>query len=290
MKKFFIVLLKIIMLLSFAGIIVFSTIAIINNQNVSYEAYNYVVAQSRVVEIKKFVNDVDNNVKLQYGAASDPYASFIGTTIKENDNALEYYLNYLALGEQIYKGEQNQIVNNFKNFANKVDTCKKILEEYKVAYEEARNNSGSFALSNVIAKEKYFIDNYVQLYHSQVTLVRSVESVISKNIVKNKPYSYQVWLIKIGMSNGAIEQVFKEERLDIATNELANNYYDFLASCESYSDSDLVENLNLYEFVDNLKALDTVMWAQDYYKYYSQINNTLKAKAKTAKDFFDANF
>lgn len=290
MKKFFIVLLKIIMLLSFAGIIVFSTIAIINNQNVSYEAYNYVVAQSKIVEIKKFVNDVDNNVKLQYGATSDPYASFIGTAVRENNNALEYYLNYLALGEQIYKGEQNQIINNFKNFANKVDTCKNILEEYKVAYEEARNNSGSFALSNVIAKEKYFIDNYVQLYHSQVTLVRSVESVISKNIVKNKPYSYQVWLIKIGMSNGTIEQVFKEERLDIATNELANNYYDFLASCESYSDSDLVENLNLYEFVDNLKALDTVMWAQDYYKYYSQINNTLKAKAKTAKDFFDANF
>lgn len=290
MKKFFIVLLKIIMLLSFAGIIVFSTIAIINNQNVSYEAYNYVVAQRRIVEIKKFVIDVDNNVKLQYGAASDPYASFIGTTIKENDNALGYYLNYLALGEQIYKGEQNQIIINFNNYISKVNTCKKILEEYKVAYEEARNNSGSFALSNVIAKEKYFIDNYVQLYHSQVTLVRSVENVISKNIVKNKPYSYQVWLIKIGMSNGAIEQVFKEERLNIATNELANNYYDFLASCVSYSDNDLVDNLDLYEFVDNLKALDTVMWAQDYYKYYSQINNSLKAKAKTAKDFFDANF
>ena len=137
------------MVLSFAGIIVFSIVAIINNQSTTFEAYNYVVTRQKIVDVKSFVNKVDSDLKLEYGASNDPYASFLGTAMLENEKAVSYYINYLSLADKLSKGEQNGIINSYIAFEKNVNNSKDILDEYLKAYDEAKTTGGTYALEKV---------------------------------------------------------------------------------------------------------------------------------------------
>ena len=90
MKKFWTVVLKVVMFMSFVGIIVFSCVAVISSNNIVYEAYNYVTIHKSTLGLEELSDRVSANIKSSHGAPDDPYASFLSGIILTTKDSLDY--------------------------------------------------------------------------------------------------------------------------------------------------------------------------------------------------------
>lgn len=295
MKKFFSALLRIIMLLSFVGILVFVSIAFINSQNTSFEAYNYVYNNKQVLYLDETVENINNNVKIRYGAKDDVYASFISMAVSDISKGIDYFLNYLALQDNITRGEQDRIIRSFDNMSNELSIVNNAYNEYMEAYKIAQEQSGAeYAAQNVIAREIYLIDRYIVFYNAESLLLKNIVEIIQEYSMEQVSYEGLTYLIKAGLSEGVIREVFvgesQEDRGDIANNELANTFYEFDIRSTRFSNKDVVLNEILRTFVEDLNHLNIYSWAGNYEGYIANLTGTTRARAISAKSFFDDNF
>ncbi len=295
MKKFFSVLLRIIMLLSFVGILVFVSIAFINSQNTSFEAYNYVYNNKQTLNLDETIENINNNVKIRYGARDDVYASFISVAVSDISEGIDYFLNYLALQDNITRGEQDRIIRSFDNMSNELSIVNNAYNEYMEAYKIAQEQSGAeYAAQNVIAREIYLIDRYIIFYNAESLLLKNIVEIIQDYSMEQISYEGLTYLIKTGLSEGVIREVFvgesQEDRGDIANNELANTFYEFDIRSTRFSNKDVVLNESLRTFVEDLNHLNIYSWAGNYDGYIANLTGTTKARAISAKSFFDNNF
>ncbi len=302
MSKFLSALLKIIMVVSFVGIMVFVTIAIINSRNIAYEAYNYVYLNKEKLEIEELVNDIDDNVKLSVGVSSNEYTSFIGSTILEVSRGIDYFVDYLSTQGEISRGEQDKIINSFDSMSNETQNVRRMYESYLLEYEAAEEQGwGEFASQRVKGSEEELVRNYVFLFNTSYTLLQNIVEVLEERFDFELSYSSQVYLLKAGLAEGAILQVFEngykqydpqdsESRKELASCEKVDVYYDYLRTSTSFSNKDTILNDELRQFVDDLNALNIYSFASNYDGYIQNLYGTLKLRAESAKTFFDSYF
>ena len=151
------------MVISFVGIIVFVAFAVVNNQNISYEAYNYISLSSKSLDFSTFESNVNNNMRTSYADGNpengkiDEYAKYINKAISELNKANEHFLNYLAVEKDLTKGEQDKLRELYGNYLSKFDDSKKAYNDYILAYSDAdyqfneHHDSSSVAVSIVIS-------------------------------------------------------------------------------------------------------------------------------------------
>ena len=130
--------LKILIVVSFIGIIVFVCIAIFNNQNISYEAYSYIAYTHKSTDFKSLQNNIKNNVKSAYGEGADSYVNYINTAITELNEGIDYFIDYLAYEDGLTKGEQDKLINLYDDYLYMFDKVDSDYKSYVDAYEEAR--------------------------------------------------------------------------------------------------------------------------------------------------------
>lgn len=296
MKKFWTVVLKVIMFMSFVGIIVFSCIAVISSNNIVYEAYNYVTTHKSTLELEELSDRVSANIKSSHGAPNDPYASFLSDIILTTKDSLDYYLDFLAIDDTISKGEQNVIIEDFKKCVTAKENCEKSYSDYMTAYSNASEGI-EYASKLVITCERDFLYKYRNLYDCIATLQLDLYKATKINVVKVESYDFQKMIVRTGLSSRVVENVFSEEnvekmpekRIVLGTDASYALYRSYCSKMNTFSNQNMANDTNLQKYVDNLNSLDIFSWAKNYDGYIVTVNNALREKAKDAKAFFDAN-
>lgn len=297
MKKFSTVVLKIVMFLSFAGIIVFSCIAIISNNNITYEAYNYLTNNKSTLGLSDLKTKVDANIRTYHGAKDDPYAYFLGTLILDTFDTLDYYLDYIALDDMLSKGEQNTLIEDFKACVDIKKKCEDVYSDYMFAYTKANEGVEEYASNLVVFYEKDFLREYKNLYNCVANLQLDLYKVCKINIVKVESYDFQKYIVKTGIASYAVETLYSEENISklsgertvIKESSVYKNYNSYSLKSAYFNNSGMIANSNLQNYVNNLDTLDIFLWAKNYNEYLTTLNNSLREKAFDAKTFFDAN-
>ncbi len=297
MKKFWTVVLKIVMFMSLAGIIVFSCIAIISSNNIAFEAYNYLNTNKDTLALKEFTQRADNDIKSSYGASGDVYVNFLSMAILDTQSTFDYYIDYLALDDTLSKGDQNVLINDFKSCTSAKQKCEQSYSNYLIAYKNA-SDGVSIAVEYVKSCERDFVYNYANLYNCLATLQYDLYKTAKINVVKVESYDFQKYMIRTGLSSGVVEKLYietnieksPEKRVSLSSDEKYNVYNSYKTKMSTYSDKNTATDGDLQQYVSNLNALDTFSWAKNYESYLSSLNNVLREKATKSKTFFDENF
>lgn len=307
MSKFATLLLKIILVISFIGIIVFVAFAIINNQNISYEAYNYVSNAYLQTNFDSLKNNVNANMKSSYNGEVDEYAKYINSAINEVNKGSKYFLNYLSVEKDLTKGEQDKLRSLFDNYLSNFNKALNAYNDYITSYQDAdyqyTNNfdNSSVALSIVISKCVYFVERYTDCYVSGSQFLKYLVDITNKYSFQNCfSYKEQAYLIKVGIVDNTTNYVLenmknkKENRAyntNVRDNDLIDCFYDFLGKEQNFKEENLITNSNFQQFVLNLNSLNIYSWAGNYENYKSSLKDEVViAKCENAKNFFVLNF
>ena len=315
MSKFATVLLKIIMVIAFIGIIVFVAFAIITNQNVSYEAYNYISSYYQNSDFSSFESKVNSNMRETYDDGQewhgniDTYAIFLNTAIRELNNGSKHFLNYLSCEKDLTKGEQDNLKNLFNKYTSSYDNAKKAYDDYMVSYQDADNqfnhhhDESDVALSIVKSKCIYFVEIYADCYVQGSKFFKALVDLVDKYTFKNsKTFSFkdEVYLIKVGTVDGCIDFVYlnmrnkkdsKSYEINARNYDLVDCFYDVLNIENNFKDENSIINENFQNFILNLNKLNIYGWASNYESYKnSLVKQEMINACENAHSFFVSNF
>jgi len=305
MNKFWVVLLKIIIVISILGIVIFTGIVIFKNQNIAYEAYNYIATTRDNTDFDSLQTNINNNVKNVYGGSGDQYAQFINSGITQLNNGIDYFLDYLVHEDKLSKGEQDKLISLYDNYISGINTTHSRYNTYMQAYNNAKKQiednyeEADYAIANVKAKGANLVKAYVDCYNNGSKFFKYLAEVVNIHTLNNThKYSYtaQSYMIKVGMLDYSMDFVVQNMNKkindlayteNIKDNELVNNYYLYLANEDKFADAESVTVTSLRQYLNNLNCLNTYEWAGNYNNYLNTLSENLKQKATSAKSFYD---
>ena len=272
MSKFATILLKILITLSFIGIVVFVGIAIFNNQNIAYEAYNYIVSTQSSKDFKTLQNNVRNNVKTYYDGPKDVYADYINSAVIELNEGIEYFLDYLAFEDGLTKGEQDKLISLYDSYVKGFHNTEKIYKDYMDAYDLVRQKietdyeGANYAKSHLNAQGVLLVKTYGSCFENGSRFFKYLVNLVNKyNLDNSGLFSYkgQNYMIKVGIVDNTLNFVYENMTKkvndlsyaeDIKTNTLIKTYYDYLSTETKYGDDDSITNTAFRLFINNLNS------------------------------------
>ncbi|MBR1985020.1 MAG: hypothetical protein IKA31_04690 [Clostridia bacterium] len=309
MNKFWTILLKILIVVSFIGIIVFVGIAIFNNQNIAFEAYSYIAYTHKSTDFKTLQNNITNNVKADYyDSEMDSYAKYINTAITELNAGIDYYIDYLVFEDELTKGEQDKLINLYDSYLGMFSKVNEDYKSYKDAYEEARvqvenDYEGSdVALNKLKSWGFILVRDYTGCYEKGSEFFKFlVEMVDTYDQNSSGLYSYtgQGYMIKNGLVDYSLEFVLyninervngRTHQANARSNALVENFYDFVSTSKKFTDKSTVTNTNLRVFINNLNQLNIYEWAGNNSNYLKTLSDDLKQVSNSALTFYNNNF
>ena len=304
MSKFASILLKIIIFVSVMGILIFVGIAIFNNQNISFEAYNYIVATRSETKFSSLQNNIKNNVKWNYGGAQDNYAKFINDAITELNLGIDYHLDYLALEDNLSKGEQDKLSQLYNKYTSAFNECKEYYTEYILVYNEVPTIEDTNFAENILRnKAVYLIKNYAKCYEYGAEFFKYLVEVCKNYSLNGKnfyTYTSVGYMIEtelvlaslpaidydMDLRNSSVEFV-KDVR---ASYDRVDSFYDFVSHKSLYSDDDVLRHIPFKNFLNSIRLLDIYEWAGNYEEYYETLTENQKYFATIALNFYNQNY
>ena len=307
MSKFASVLLKIIIFVSLMGILIFVGIAIFNNQNISFEAYNYIVAKRNDAKFAGLQNEIEANVKWNYGGAQDTYAKYINDAIKELNLGIDYHLDYLALEEDLSKGEQDKLSSLYGDYTSKFNECKEYYTEYILVYKEMANIEDSeeetnFAENILRNKAVYLIKNYAECYKSGAEFFKYLVEICKNYSLNGKnfyTYTSVGYMIETALVLQTLPTIDYDMDIrnssvafvkDVKTYDKVDSFYDFVTHKSSFGDNSVLRNIPFKNFLNCIRLLDIYEWAGNYENYYEKLTDNQKYFASTALNFYNENY
>lgn len=296
------------MVVSFIGIFVFIGIAIFNNINISYEAYNYIYSTHNRTDFKSLQNNIYNNVKTTYNGSADDYAGFINGAITELNNGIDFYLDYLAKEDELSKGEQDKLCSLYDKYLNAFTATEKAYNQYKLIYEEIKikieedHNNADYGEANLRARDVELVREYSNCYKNGSAFFKYLVEVVENHCFNGERYhTYNglEYMIEVGLVDNAIPHVLSDMTIKLNNNtfdkkvrnyDCVDSFYDFLQTKSKYSQKDTLKNNVLLAFVNNLNSLNVYEWAGNYNEYSQNVPSSLKEKCESAKSFYDSNF
>lgn len=276
------------MVLSFIGAFVFVGIAVVTNQGIAYESYAYVLKKTDETNFSGFQQNVKSNVKLIYGASRDEYTEFLADASKEMNEGIAYLLDFLAIEDDLQKGDHNTLINSYDEYLANFALAKKAYDDYLVAYARAEETSGGdYATSLVVSSEKVLSDSYLNCYKSGSVFFKNLVRIVNQYSFNNSGflYSCQRYIIKVGFCDYVVKQVFTETRGNITTNSLKIIFENYCINADGFGDDDVITSTNFKRFVNVLNSLNIYEWAGNYAVYAPTLANS--GDALWAKNFFD---
>lgn len=322
MRKFFEILLKIIIVVSFICIIVFVGVAIINNRSIAYEGYNYIVSTRDKVNFSITQSGISQNLKIRFNELEkDPIGMYINKAGIELNNGIDFFVDYLSQEDKLTKGEQDKLVNGYKTYAESFLEVKDAYLSYLEAYKEAEDKYNTdyqhsdYAIATANAKGLYIVSTYIQAYKNGSAFFKDLVKITNKYIMPNmsyQTYKAQSYMIKIGYVDYSLNARYNEFGtkiedgiIDILNLKISHkNYNDYtinnitnvkafntyLNSCNNVTDKDYLTNENFKNYTNTLNELDIYEWSGNYDNYYNSLSDTLKQKAVATKTFYNATY
>ncbi len=322
MRKFFEILLKIIIVVSFICIIVFVGVAIINNRSIAYESYNYIVSTRDKTNFSQIQNGIKNNLYIRFNSMDkDPLGEYINKAGIELNNGINFFVDYLSQEDGLTKGEQDKLVSGYKSYAESFSEVSNAYFSYLEAYKEAENKynnayeDSDYAVETANAKGLYIVTTYIQAYKKGSAFFKDLAEITNKYMLPNLNYQThkaQSYMIKLGFVDYSLDSTYNElgikqevgiteilnERLrikdysnyDLNNNSNARAFNNYVNTCNNISDKDYLTNASFREYTNTLNELNIYEWAGNYNKYYASLSDNLKNKAQSTKTFFNSNY
>ena len=309
MSKFWSVILKIIIVISILGIIFFVGVAILRNQNISFEAYNYISSVNSRMDFEEMQANISSKVREEFDGDDDLYADFINSATTELNNGISYFLDYLAHEDGLTKGEQDKLINLYYNYVNNYHEFEVYYDKYIEAYDLAEQNRNKYEESDYLratvrAASVYLVESYVDSYRKGSEFFKYLVEIVNKYTLSNSglfSFKGQGYMIKCGLVDYSLDFVSKnlKHRLNVETdsykknprtNQLINNYYLFINKSATLTDANSVTNTEFRVFINNLNTLNIFEWAGNYANYFNTLDDVLATNAYSALTFYNNNF
>ena len=306
MKKLWTIILKILVVVSFIGVIVFVTIAVVNNRNITYEGYNYVCLTRDQTDFATLHTNIETKVKNEYGGTSDPYAIYIDDAVKELNGGIDYLLDFLAFQDRLTKGEQDKLVWGYDKYVKAFDETVTAYNSYAAMYDEISRLSGegkntSSEKDTLKIRGITLVETYATCYEAGSDFFKELLSLVKSYTLPNNSYTtyaMQTHMIKVGLVDFSLEFVktnMEEKRkgesvLEVGASENINRFYKFRTSCKTKSETDAFTNADFKTFTNDLNSLNIFEWAGNFEKYNKTLTAENLNKSTSARIFFNANF
>jgi len=244
--------LKFMMVLSFVGALVFVGIAILTNQGITYQSFEYISEVRSKTDFSEFEDNVHLNVRSSYGASGDNYAEFIADSSRELNSGIDYFLNFLSVETNLTKGDHNTLMNGYDNYCLSLDEAQDAYDKYMKAY--ASVESGIYAQNLLLRYEEFFVKKYLACYQAGSDFFKDLVSTVSEHYFEGKGLNYacQRYLIKVGLSDFACNTMLDLSREAFDASDLKLSFENFVTNEANYADSDIVTNSNFLNFVSTL--------------------------------------
>lgn len=280
------------MVLSFVGAFVFVGIAVVTNQGIAYESFEYISRKTEATDFDGFGEDVVSNVKFTFDSANDEYTEFLADASGELNDGISYFLNFLANVDDLTKGEHSTLIDGYDVYLSNFASSQTAYDSYISAYQYAVEAGGTTYATNLVSsKEDALAKAYLATYESGSEFFKDLASIVKKYAFSSGyTYACESYMIKIGLCDYACDEIFASSRTSayqVDSNALVSTFNNFCLNASDYDDGDLLINNNFKSFVDNLNDLDIYSWAGNYAEYVSGLTTTLVTKAQTAHSFFD---
>lgn len=312
MSKVLEVILRILVVISFICIIVFVCVAIINNQSIAYEGYNYIVSARNKTNFKQTQSGIENDVKTIFRGDQEPYAHYMNLAVKELNDGIDFYLDYLSLEDRLNKGEQDKLIKKYKLYIEGFNEVKDAYFSYLEAsrdvedrYENDKNYS--YAVEKVNAKSVFVVKTYIECYKKGSEFFKTLVNISNKYTIPDisyQTYKGQSYMIKVGFVDYSLDTAILRLNTKLrnpnycvsaeynpdnrAYNPNSMAFLRYTAVCNSkLNDKDYLTNSSFRNFTQQLNDLNIFEWAGNFNNYYSSLSSDLKAKAEVTKDFYN---
>lgn len=308
MSKFFEILLKIVLVVSFICIIVFVCVAVINNQSIAYEAYNYIVStrdKTNFSQTQKAIVESDDAVRVYYGGAYDPYARYINTAVVELNSGINFFVDYLSQEDKLTKGEQDKLIKGYREYTNKFNDVTDTYLSYKASYKEAHEKytnhywESDYAVETVNARSVILVKNYIDCYKLGSEFFKNLVEITNKYAIPNlsyQTYKAQSYMIKVGFidyslddMNKRLDEKLRNPKYDNYTfnyNPKAQAFQKYNSTYNTYNDKIYLTDADFRNFTLNLNELNVYEWAGNYASYNATLNASEQEKSGSAHTFF----
>lgn len=288
---------KVIMVLSFIGALAFVGIAIITNQGITFESYNYISKKSVDTKFEEMQDDIYTNVKKYHGASSNDYTDFLVNANKELNDGISFFLNYLSIEEALQKNEHNILISAYDNYLSKFQSVQTAYKDYMKAYNAfADLNAENPIYAQTLLKNKEFIVSsaYADCFKSGSAFFKELVNTVKSYSFSGAflPYSCQRYLIKVGLCDYVVKQVFTPTRdeININLNSLKIIFDNYCANADGFSDRETITNSNFLKFTTTLNAVNIYEWAGNFNSYVLTLSPSLATEAQAAKIFFNEGY
>lgn len=306
MKTLWTIILKILVVVSFIGVIVFVSIAVINNRNITYEGYNYVCHTRDKTDFKTLQANIETKVKVEYGAGSDPYAIYINDAVRELNIGINYLLDYLAFQEKLTKGEQDKLIGGYNNYVESFNSTQSSYNSYMAMYDEitrlsSEGKNTASEKDNLKIRGVVLVEIYAECFKLGSEFFKNLLNLIKTYTLPNGSYmnyTMQTHIIKVGLVDYSLEFVkanMESKRTgsavaNVREHENVSRFYKFRTSCTTKSETDAYTNTDFKTFTNNLNSLNIFEWAGNFEKYNKTLTEENLNKSTSARLYFNATF
>lgn len=295
------VLLKIIIVIAFVGIFVVGGILIIKNRNIDSMAYNTIKIKIKETDFSGLSKDAVN-VKDSYDGDDDPYVITVSAMILNTNNAIDFYLDYLAGIKTISRGEQDLLIEKYLAYSAEIANSEKVLEMYETTYETA--NVEESARGQVVSIAGSFVQAYLKAYEAGSDFYKSLVEIVDKHAHSGKrEYNFKefglnmcnaladncVDIIKENMAKRISEQS-NANLDDILNSSCYSDYLNFIVKSNDYTRNKTYMNIEFDAFLVKCKDVDFVKVVTQKSEYTDTLTDEKQTMAEEIIDFIEAKF
>ena len=299
MRKFWTVALRVVLVTSFLGIVLFSAVAIFTNTAYTSNAYNTTTFRQQTTPYTDFYNNIENRLYSSVDETSNPYGSFLNEMMSELNSAIDYYTNYLVVYDKYSKDTNISLKASYDKYANAFSVAKTTYEDYIFWFNDRKSDheEGSLHYWTVFERNKFatlmesVLSSYLNAFNAGVDFFWNLFYSVKNNyFCGDLNYEQLAVAIRVSYTSFGTKGVFSEPRVlpssctEAKRSARVRNYLDI------YTESQVFTNNQLNTFVGDLNKIDISRLVNDYNNYYVSASQEIKISIVRANNFINANF
>ena len=300
MKKFFTILLKVITIIAFAGIIAFGTAVVINATAGTSNAYYLVITSQKQTPYDEFAYMIKNNIRVSVESdEKDAYGNFLNTAVRDLNDAINYYANYLVLTNKFTKDEQISLKAKYTEYQDAFEVSKQTYNDCVSWYVERYNdhepgvahNWSDFEKGKYAQYERAVIDSYLLCYSKGSSFFKELSSLIKSNVLSGRTnYTASMQMLKVAYADYAVFD--SATKSNPSTSASANKYLSLRENLDVFSDADILTDTTsvVRTFVSDFNKVDIYRLVSNFNDYYNSVEDSFKPVLSSVRSFINDNF
>ena len=299
MRKFWTIMLRVVLVASFLGIVLFSAVAIFTNTAYASNAYNTITTSQQTTPYDEFYNNIENNLYSSVNEDENPYGIFLNEVMQDLNSAINYYTNYLVLYGKYSKDTNISLKASYAKYSKAFGVAKATYEDYIIWFNDRKSDheAGSLHYWTVLERNKFstlsesIISSYLNAFNAGKDFFWSLFKAIQNNCFGgNLNYEQLSYTLDVSYASFGVSGVFASTRVLPSASAEVTKYRQVKLYCDIYDEKDTLADNSVNVFVKDLNKVDIYRLVNDYSEYYLSSPQEIKTSLIRASSFINANF